>query len=221
MCQTSRVIAVGLVGRKRLERTVGLPALHADYGQTKLAQPVKQERRHSPRLEHDATATRRLGRRKGKVEIAPRLRMHQASICGALAEADPGGERVVTAGEGLFSSRQAVGSAVVSNKSRYDLREGDMRFREAVHCGPKSALRIARLGAMMAAAVTLAAAFGITSAAASTLVVKTTNGLVLGKTVGSVDQWLGIRYAASPAGVGRWKPPQPPGPYGTNHYNAT
>ena len=44
-----------------------------------------------------------------------------------------------------------------------------------------------------------------------------------GKTVGSVDQWLGIRYAASPAGVGRWTPPKPPGSYGTpqDPYDAT
>ena len=96
-----------------------------------------------------------------------------------------------------------------------------MRLGAAARFGAKSALRTAGLGAMMAAAITLAAAFGITSAAASTLVVKTTKGLVQGKTVGSVDQWLGIRYAASPAGVGRWKPPQPPGPYGTNPYSAT
>jgi hypothetical protein len=52
---------------------------------------------------------------------------------------------------------------------------------------------------MMAAAITLAAVLWITSAAASTLV-ETTNGWVQGKTVGSVDQWLGIRYADSPAG---------------------
>ena len=74
----------------------------------------------------------------------------------------------------------------------------------------------------MAAAITLAAVLGITSAAASTLV-ETTNGWVQGKTVGSVDQWLGIRYAASTAGVGRWTPPNPPGSYGTQEdpYAAT
>jgi hypothetical protein len=59
MRQTSRVVAIGLVGRQRLERLVGLPALHTDHGQTELAQPVKQDRRHPPSLEHDATATRR------------------------------------------------------------------------------------------------------------------------------------------------------------------
>src|SRR5271155_1009092 len=37
----SRVVAIGLVGRKRLERLVGLPAFDADHGKTELAQPVK------------------------------------------------------------------------------------------------------------------------------------------------------------------------------------
>src|SRR4029077_323701 len=30
---------------------------HADHGQTQLAQPVKQDRRHSPRLEYDTKTT--------------------------------------------------------------------------------------------------------------------------------------------------------------------
>ena len=55
MRQPSRVIAIGLVGGERLERLVGLPALDADHGKTQLAQPVKQDRRHSPGLEYDAT----------------------------------------------------------------------------------------------------------------------------------------------------------------------
>ena len=88
--------------------------------------------------------------------------------------------------------------------------------------GPKSALRMARVSAITAAAITLAAMLGIASAAASTLV-ETTNGWVQGKTVGSVDQWLGIRYAASPAGAGRWTAPKPPGFYGARQapYPAT
>ena len=88
--------------------------------------------------------------------------------------------------------------------------------------GAKPAPRLTRLGAMMIATITLAAALGIGSAAASTLV-ETTNGWVQGRTVGSVDQWLGIRYAASPAGAGRWAPPKPPASYGArqNPYAAT
>jgi para-nitrobenzyl esterase len=97
-----------------------------------------------------------------------------------------------------------------------------MTFRDASRFGAKSALRMALLGAMTAAAITLAAVFGITSAAASTLV-DTTNGWVQGKTVGSVDQWLGIRYAASPAGLNRWTPPKSPKFYGKKEdpYDAT
>ncbi len=97
-----------------------------------------------------------------------------------------------------------------------------MALGEASGFRAKSARVMARLGAMMAAAMTLAAALGVTSAAASTLV-ETTNGWVQGKTVGSVDQWLGIRYAASPAGVNRWTPPKAPGSYGAQHdpYAAT
>lgn len=88
--------------------------------------------------------------------------------------------------------------------------------------GPKSALRMARVSAITAAAISLAATLGIASAAASTLV-ETTNGWVQGKTIGSVDQWLGIRYAASPAGAGRWTAPKPPGFYGARQapYPAT
>ena len=104
-----------------------------------------------------------------------------------------------------------------NQQSRFDVRERTMSF-----CRARSALRMAQLGAMMALPITLAATLGIGSAAASTLV-QTTNGSVQGKTVGSVDQWLGIRYAASPAGANRWKRPQPPGPYGAQQapYDAT
>src|SRR5277367_5872529 len=57
--QTTSIIAIGLVGGERLERLVGLPALDADHWETKLVQPVKQDRRHSPRLEYNPTTTRR------------------------------------------------------------------------------------------------------------------------------------------------------------------
>ncbi|HXZ17788.1 MAG TPA: carboxylesterase family protein, partial [Roseiarcus sp.] len=97
-----------------------------------------------------------------------------------------------------------------------------MPFCDAARLVKKFTLRIAQLSAMMAAALALTAALGIASAAASTLV-RTTDGWVQGKSVGSVDQWLGVRYAASPAGVNRWTPPKDPGFYGArqNPYNAT
>src|SRR5271154_1572501 len=72
--QPPGVIAIVLVGRKRLERLIGLPALDADHGQTELAQPVKQDRRHASRLEHDPTTTRRLGQFVGD-RLRSRLRL--------------------------------------------------------------------------------------------------------------------------------------------------
>jgi hypothetical protein len=59
MRQTSRVVAIGLVGRERLERLIRLPALDADHGKSEFAQSVEQDRRHSTRLEDDPTTTRR------------------------------------------------------------------------------------------------------------------------------------------------------------------
>jgi para-nitrobenzyl esterase len=93
---------------------------------------------------------------------------------------------------------------------------------DATRLGAKSARKIAQLSAIAAAVTVLAAVIGITGAAASTLV-ETTNGWLQGKTVGPVDQWLGVRYAASPAGTGRWAAPKAPGPYGArrNPYAAT
>jgi para-nitrobenzyl esterase len=44
---------------------------------------------------------------------------------------------------------------------------------------------------------------------ASPLVVKIANGKIRGKTVGGVDEYLGIPYAAPPVGPLRWRPPRP------------
>jgi hypothetical protein len=57
MRQPSSVIAIGLVGRKRLERLIGLPALDADHGKAELAKPVEQDRSHSTCFEYDPTTT--------------------------------------------------------------------------------------------------------------------------------------------------------------------
>ena len=87
--------------------------------------------------------------------------------------------------------------------------------------GEKSART--RFGAVAAAAIILAAFIGTIRGVAASTLVETTNGWVQGKTVGSVDQWLGIRYAAPPTGIDRWAPPKPPGPYGARQdpYDAT
>ena len=65
MRQTSRVVAIGLVGRQGLERLLGLPAFDADHGKSEFAQPMKQDRRHSPRLENNATTTWRFRQLNG------------------------------------------------------------------------------------------------------------------------------------------------------------
>jgi para-nitrobenzyl esterase len=98
-----------------------------------------------------------------------------------------------------------------------------MAIYKAASRTAKSAVMMTWLAGMTTAAIFFELLSGtITGAVASTLV-ETANGWVQGKTVGSVDQWLGIRYAASPAGAGRWAPPNPPANYGARHdpYSAT
>ena len=61
-------------------------------------------------------------------------------------------------------------------------------------------------------AMIMAIAGGDAALALSTDVIKTTSGPVQGSSDGHVDKFLGIRYAASPAGDNRWMPPVPPTP---------
>jgi para-nitrobenzyl esterase len=72
----------------------------------------------------------------------------------------------------------------------------------------RSAGWMARLG--LAAVVATAGGGG--AMALSTEVIQTTSGPVRGSSDGHVDKFLGIRYAASPAGANRWLPPVPPAP---------
>src|ERR1700730_1526409 len=57
---------------------VGLPALHADHGQTEVAQPVEKDRRHAPSLEHDAMTTWRF-RQFGRDRLGRRCRLALAN----------------------------------------------------------------------------------------------------------------------------------------------
>jgi para-nitrobenzyl esterase len=78
----------------------------------------------------------------------------------------------------------------------------------AVCCAALAALTLAAAGATAATAGTRAAASGSRSGGAP--IVTTGGGAVRGTTAGTVDEFLGIPYAAPPTGNLRWRPPAPP-----------
>ncbi len=73
-------------------------------------------------------------------------------------------------------------------------------------------------GVLMAGVATCVPA----EAAPSTAVVVTTlDGAVQGTTVGTMDEFLGLPYAAPPVGSLRWSPPHPPAPWSGTRLAAT
>ena len=59
--QTPRVVAIGFVGRERLEALIGLPSLDAGNRKAELAQPVEKDRGHSTCFDDDPTTAQRFG----------------------------------------------------------------------------------------------------------------------------------------------------------------
>ena len=64
--------------------------------------------------------------------------------------------------------------------------------------------------ALTAASFTAAGAGAAARGSARPPIARTHDGAVRGKTAGTVDEFLGIPYAAPPTGRLRWRPPRPP-----------
>ncbi|MCT9077328.1 carboxylesterase/lipase family protein [Streptomyces fulvoviolaceus] len=68
---------------------------------------------------------------------------------------------------------------------------------------------VSLLGLGVTPVVAQSAQSGDAPARSASTVVQTTDGKVRGAHTTDYDEWLGIPYAADPAGANRWKPPQP------------
>jgi len=71
----------------------------------------------------------------------------------------------------------------------------------------------ASFGVIFAAALTVSAGTAFSESEPSGVLVRTRQGSAQGLTVGNVEQFLGVPYAAPPLGGLRWRAPIPPKPY--------
>jgi para-nitrobenzyl esterase len=89
-----------------------------------------------------------------------------------------------------------------------------MRIRRLLRTGigSRTGARLCAAAIALGAVPATATAAGVSAPAthgSATPVVEVAEGAVRGKTVGSVDEFLGIPYAAAPGGPLRWRRPQP------------
>ena len=80
-------------------------------------------------------------------------------------------------------------------------------------CAPLAAACCAALTALTLATAATAGAATAHAGSGGAPIVRTGDGAVQGMTVGTVNEFLGVPYAAPPTGNLRWRPPQPPAPW--------
>ena len=80
-------------------------------------------------------------------------------------------------------------------------------------CAPLVAACRAALTALTLATAATAGAATAHAGSGGAPIVRTGDGAVQGMTVGTVNEFLGVPYAAPPTGNLRWRPPQPPAPW--------
>src|SRR5580693_9249861 len=169
----------------------------------------------SPPGKSPSCSPRRSGRRSGRcADHSPQP--------GLTATTSPARRRVPArdlpgpvAGAGWDGGMTAIQAKPWHAASRRDRRSQDHEHDPPAACPPGrrppccaalTALTLGAAGATAAKAGTATAASG----SGGSPVVPTNDGPVRGTTAGTVDEFLGIPYAAPPVGNLRWRPPRPP-----------